>query len=121
PSTPSILLIITSTYIDTYDHDSPDVDETGTHTCAVEITGNVTLAEVRVDDSMLTIGEAPRTLRPGESFTFSVAHVLTQEEVDAARGDAPGRVSVVSLASVWLASGRADGLYYRHDARVCVP
>jgi uncharacterized repeat protein (TIGR01451 family)/gliding motility-associated-like protein len=61
------------------------------YTIIVNNTGNVTLTNVNTVDSQLAINEAG-TLLPGESFTYTGTHVITQADLD--------RGSFVNTASV---------------------
>ncbi|PYE87818.1 DUF7507 domain-containing protein, partial [Phyllobacterium leguminum] len=88
-----------------------DSDETITYTFLVRNTGNVTLANVTVDDPMLaargmTMTPEPQTLAPNAEITFTATpdYVPTQADIDAgqvknvatASGVTPGGVDFVS-------------------------
>ncbi|KAB2683399.1 DUF11 domain-containing protein [Brucella pseudintermedia] len=63
-----------------------DPDETIRYSFLVTNTGAVTLSNVTVNDSKVTVIEGPQTLAPGESFTFTAAPYLSStQEIDAGR------------------------------------
>lgn len=59
-----------------------DAGETIRYSFLVRNTGTVTLTDVTVNDALVTVGQAPRTLAPGGSFTFSGSYTVTQADVD---------------------------------------
>ncbi|MBA8845970.1 putative repeat protein (TIGR01451 family) [Ochrobactrum sp. RH1CCR137] len=82
-----------------------DPDETISYSFLVTNTGAVTLSNVTVNDSKVTVIEGPQTLAPGESFTFTAApYTSSTQEIDAgkventatATGTAPDGGSVES-------------------------
>jgi uncharacterized repeat protein (TIGR01451 family) len=82
-----------------------DPDETISYSFLVTNTGAVTLSNVTVNDSKVTVIEGPQTLAPGASFTFTAApYTSSTQEIDAgkventatATGTAPDGGSVES-------------------------
>ncbi|KAB2731087.1 DUF7507 domain-containing protein [Brucella intermedia] len=63
-----------------------DPDETISYSFLVTNTGAVTLSNVTVNDSKVTVIEGPQTLAPGESFTFTAApYTSSTQEIDAGK------------------------------------
>ncbi|MGI6855383.1 DUF7507 domain-containing protein [Mesorhizobium sp. 1B3] len=80
----------TATLNDRDGDDLLDFGETITYSFLVENTGAVTLSGVTVDDPMLAragvaLDQAPQTLAPGATFTFTATYTPTQADIDAGR------------------------------------
>jgi len=80
----------TATLNDRDGDDLLDLGETITYAFLVKNTGAVTLSGVTVDDPMLAragiaLDQAPQTLAPGASFTFTATYTPDQADIDAGR------------------------------------
>ena len=60
-----------------------DLGETISYSFLVTNTGSLTLNGVTVTDPLVTVVEAPQTLAPGGSFTFTGSYTPTQADIDA--------------------------------------
>lgn len=60
-----------------------DPGETINYAFLVTNTGNVTLTNVTVNDTLVTVDQAPQTLARGGSFTFTANYTPTQADIDA--------------------------------------
>ncbi len=84
PQSPGIELIKTSQFNDENGNGFAEVGETITYTFVVENTGNVTLANLTINDSKLAEKELavkPSKLAPGEKATVTVTYTVTAEDL----------------------------------------
>ncbi|WP_274626754.1 DUF7507 domain-containing protein [Arvimicrobium flavum] len=81
--TPGLTLVKTGTLNDLDGDNLLDLGETIAYEFLVTNTGNVTLTGVTVADPLVTIVEAPQTLAPGASFTFTASYTPLQADIDA--------------------------------------
>ncbi|WP_229676794.1 DUF7507 domain-containing protein [Pedobacter psychrotolerans] len=89
PSSPAIRLTKTGTFADANNNGKAEVGETINYTFKVENTGNVTVSDIKITDTKVTVTGGPITLAPGatDNSTFTAAYTITQADVDAGRVD----------------------------------
>ncbi|MFW0718228.1 DUF7507 domain-containing protein [Pedobacter sp. N23S346] len=89
PSSPAIRLTKTGSFADANNNGKAEVGETINYTFKVENTGNVTVSDIKITDTKVTIVGGPITLAPGatDNSTFTAAYTITQADVDAGRVD----------------------------------
>ncbi|UGU16519.1 DUF11 domain-containing protein [Sinomicrobium kalidii] len=94
--TPAIVLVKTGEYADTNNNQMADAGDEITYTFTVTNTGNVTVADITVDDDLTeTVGLpiTPAILAPGEEGTVTATYTITRADVDS------GGVSNQALAA----------------------
>uniref|UniRef100_UPI0004932145 DUF7507 domain-containing protein n=1 Tax=Pedobacter sp. R20-19 TaxID=1270196 RepID=UPI0004932145 len=86
---PAIRLTKTGSFADANNNGKAEVGETINYTFKVENTGNVTVSDLNITDTKVTVTGGPITLAPGatDNATFTAAYTITQADVDAGRVD----------------------------------
>ncbi|WP_150546819.1 DUF7507 domain-containing protein, partial [Mesonia oceanica] len=81
---PAIALIKTGTFNDANGDGFAQVGETIDYTFTVENTGNATLTNITVSDTLVTVTGGPISLAPGavDNSSFTASYTLTQSDVD---------------------------------------
>ena len=64
-----------------------NADDTVTYTVVVTNSGNVTVSEITLDDTLVTLNEAAFELAPAETKTITYTYTVTQEDVDEGKID----------------------------------
>ncbi|GGF30705.1 DUF7507 domain-containing protein [Echinicola rosea] len=72
-----------------------------TYTFVLTNTGNVTLSEVRIADSLIGAEQLVGTMAPGASQTYTVTYQATQEQID------NGRITNVAIATAVAPNGQS--------------
>jgi uncharacterized repeat protein (TIGR01451 family) len=83
PATPAMTIVKTGTLNDLDGDGLLDLGETISYSFVVRNTGNIVLTGVTVNDPLVTVSQAPQTLAPGGSFTFTASYSPIQADIDA--------------------------------------